>query len=172
MTPAAPTGRPVSEPLPVGTPVRRHRAWRRRAASIGAVVAAVLIGTVLVVSDLEARAGTRTDDAAAAAAGQELAAVRPRLAAAEARLAKAGAAHAAAARSFAAAQSALTATQSALAVDEAGIEAQGVNMGLLDRCVSLVEQSLNQLAVGQTTGGLASLRASSSPCAALTAPAS
>ena len=42
-----------------------------------------------------------------------------------------------------------------------------VDLGMLDTCLSSVEQALNQLAVGQTAGGLASLRASSGSCTAL-----
>jgi hypothetical protein len=54
-----------------------------------------------------------------------------------------------------------------MAKDDAGIYLQGIDLGQLDSCLSGVQQALNQLAVGQKAGGLASLRASSSSCAAL-----
>jgi hypothetical protein len=70
-------------------------------------------------------------------------------------------------RSFAAAQAALSSTQARLATDDAGLYFDGVDLGQLDSCLGAVEQALNQLAVGQMAGGLASLRSSSPSCASL-----
>jgi hypothetical protein len=78
--------------------------------------------------------------------------------------------HAGVTSSFDAASSTLSATQSALSEAQANVHSQGVDVGKLDACVSAVEQALNQIAVGQTAGGLATLRASSLSCAALAGP--
>lgn len=141
---------------------------RRRWLTTGAVtVIALAIGTLLVATDLQARAQIRTDDVSLTAAVHQLTVVRQALTGAEQRLARARSARRVENRSFDSVQTTLSATQAALAHDEAGIYFQGVDLGQLDTCLSTVEQALNQLAVGQTAGGLASLRASSSSCAVL-----
>jgi hypothetical protein len=130
-------------------------------------VLALASGALLVVTDLQGRAQIRTDDVSLTSAVHQLTVVRGALTGAEHRLALARSGRRAVTRSFDTVQSSLSATQSALAHDEAGIFSQGVDLGELDTCLATVEQALNQLAVGQTAGGLASLRASSSSCAVL-----
>jgi len=130
-------------------------------------VLALAIGTLLVVTDLQARAQIRTDDVSLTSAVHQLTTVRRALTGAEQRLARARSGRRAVTRSFDSVQTSLSTTQSALAHDEAGNFFQGVDLGELDTCLATVEQALNQLAVGQTAGGLASLRASSSSCAVL-----
>jgi len=133
------------------------------------VAAAVALGTgcLLAATDLQARSAIRTTDVSLASADRQLSGLRTELARAEQRLAGARARRGDVTRSFDAAQSTLSTTQKTLAGDEAGIHSQGVDLGVLDSCLSGVEQALNQIAVGQTAGGLASLRASSSSCSAL-----
>ena len=155
---------------------RRRRAgdrprtwWHPRTVGAMAVVA-VVTGGVLLVSDLQARAQIRTADVSVASAAHTLSGLQTALTGVEQRLAAARAQRASVTRSFDAAQSSLSATQAILAQDQAGIRSQGVDLGKLDTCLSSVEQALNQLAVGQTAGGLASLRTSSGSCAALDGP--
>ncbi len=70
--------------------------------------------------------------------------------------------------SFDAAQASLASTPVGTGLQaQANVHSQGVDIGKLDDCVGAVEQALNQIAVGQTAGGLATLRASSSSCSAL-----
>ncbi len=133
-------------------------------AGVGATVVA---GCLLVVTDVQARAGIRSNDATVASAGHRLAVLRGELAGAEARLSGVELRRTSVTRSFVAAQSALSTTQAALSATDAGIFSQGVDLGVLASCLGSVEEALNQLAVGQTAGGLASLRLSSSSCAAL-----
>jgi hypothetical protein len=129
--------------------------------------AALAVGSLLVVTDLGARGQTDRADVTLRSAEGQLAARRHQLAPVEQRLAVARAAQAAATRSFDSAQAELRATQSTLSIDEAGIRTDGVDVSALDTCLSDVEQALNQLSVGQTAGGLDSLRASSTACAVL-----
>jgi hypothetical protein len=134
-----------------------------------AVVAVVVLvtGTFLVATDVHARARIGADDVSVTSVLRQLAMERQALTGAEQRLNLARSGTRAVTLSFDRAQSTLSATQAALAHDEAGIYFQGVDLGDIDICLAAVEQALNQLAVGQTTGGLASLRASSSSCAVL-----
>jgi hypothetical protein len=148
----------------LGFPSRRRR-LRLVTAVVGVVV--LVTGCLLLVSDLRARTEIGTAGVSLTSAGRQLAGLRTDLARAEQRLAGARARRAVVTQSFDAAQSTLSATQKSLARDEAGIHTQGVDVGELDSCLSAVEQALNQIAVGQTAGGLASLRASSSSCSAL-----
>jgi septal ring factor EnvC (AmiA/AmiB activator) len=140
---------------------------RRRATTAVAAALALVAGCLLVASDLHARTEIRTTDVSLASADRQLSGLRSELARVRQRLAGARARDAVVTRSFDAAQSTLSATQKTLAHDEAGIHAEGVDVGVLDSCLSGVEQALNQIAVGQTAGGLASLRASSLSCSAL-----
>jgi chromosome segregation ATPase len=135
----------------------------------GVVLGVLALSAVGIVagSDLRARSQIRSGQAALSSLTRQMTTVRTELAAAQQRLTRAQAGHGRANRSFAATQATLSATQATLAHDEAGITADGIDVGTLDTCLSTVEQALNQLAVGQTAGGLASLRASSSPCAIL-----
>ncbi len=144
----------------------RSRRWRRAVAAAAAVTALVS-GCLLVTSDIKARAEIRTTDLSLATVAPRLNAIRAALGRDERRLAAAEARRAAVTRSFDAAQSTLSATQAGLARAQAGIRSQGVDLGVLDTCLSGVEEALNQIAVGQTSGGLASLRASSSSCSTL-----
>jgi uncharacterized protein YukE len=134
---------------------------------VAVVALVVLAGSFLVTSDVSARSGIRTDAQSLASADHRLAGVGNQLAAAQRRLAGARTWQATVTRTFDAAQSTLSSTQTELAQAQAGIHSQGVDVGKLDACLSGVEQALNQIAVGQTSGGLASLKASSSSCAAL-----
>jgi hypothetical protein len=102
-----------------------------------------------------------------ATAGHRLSGLRAELTRAEEEDAGARARRAAVTRSFDAAQASLASTQAALSRAQQGMESEGVDLGKLDSCLSGVEEALNQIAVGQTGGGLASLRASSSSCSAL-----
>jgi hypothetical protein len=145
----------------------RSRAWWHPGRLGALAVAAVVVGGVVVASDLQTRAEIRTADVSVASASHRLSRLQVALTGAEQRLAVARARNASVTRSFDAAQSALSATQATLSKDQAGIHSQGVDLGMLDTCLSSVEQALNQLAVGQTAGGLASLRASSGSCTAL-----
>jgi hypothetical protein len=122
---------------------------------------------IVVGSDLHARSEIRSGQTTLSSLARQMTTVRTELAAAQQRLARARVGHGRASRSFDATQATLSATQATLAHDEAGITADGIDVGVLDTCLSTVEQALNQLAVGQTDGGLASLRASSSPCSIL-----
>jgi hypothetical protein len=127
-----------------------------------------LVATGIVAgSDLHARGELRSGQATLHSLSQQMTTVRRELATAQQRLARARAGQGRAHRNFDAAQSRLSAIQATLAHDEAGIISDGIDVGTLDTCLSTVEQALNQLAVGQTAGGLASLRASSSPCSIL-----
>jgi len=128
---------------------------------------ALLLIALLVGTDLRARAEISTNDVSLAAAVHQLDGLRAELAGAEHRLGVARARTTALTRSFDAAESSLSTTQATLGRDQAGIDTQGIDLGLLDSCMSSVEQALNQLSVGETAGGLTSLRASSSSCAAI-----
>jgi hypothetical protein len=153
-----------------GTAVPGRRAGRRRwrrAVHGGLVLLAVTAGCVVAGTDLSARSATHSAQVSLAAVTGRLGAVRRELAASRIHLAAAQAGNRAATRSFDNAQSTLSATQAALARDQAGITTDGVDLGTLDSCLAAVEQALNQLAVGQTAGGLASLRASSASCSIL-----
>ena len=144
----------------------RRSPWRL-VATVAAVVLAVVAGSFLVANDLSARSGIRAAAQSAASADHRLAQARRELAAAQRRLAGAQSWQAALTRTFDATQSTLSTTQAELAEAQAGLHSQGVDIGALDACLSGVEQALNQIAVGQTAGGLASLKASSSSCATL-----
>jgi septal ring factor EnvC (AmiA/AmiB activator) len=139
----------------------------RVVATVAAVVLVVVAGSCLVANDLSARSGIRTAAPSAASADQRLAHLRHELAAAQERLAGARRWQAALTRTFDASQSTLATTQTELAEAQAGLHSQGVDIGALDACLSGVEQALNQIAVGQTAGGLASLKAASPSCARL-----
>jgi hypothetical protein len=157
---------PAAETVRARAGDRSRAGWRP--GRLGAVVVvAVVIGGVLVASDLQARSEIRAADVSVASAAHRLSGLPVALSGAEQRLAVARAGRASVTRSFDAVQSSLSATQAALSQDQTGIHSQGVDLGKLDICLSSVEQALNQLAVGQTAGGLASLRASSGSCAAL-----
>jgi chromosome segregation ATPase len=127
----------------------------------------VAVACLLVTSDLEARAQIPTAAASLQSIDRHLSGLRTELGRAQRRLAGARTRGQAVTRSFDSAQSALSATQATLSGDERGIHSQGVDLGALDTCLSDVEQALNQFAVGQTTGGLVSLRASSTACSVL-----
>jgi hypothetical protein len=169
----------VTSPSPLGAPVPHAgrglfgvwfglRSGPARLA-LAAVVAVVVValGTVLVVSDLRARTEIRTTAVSLQSTDHRLSGLRAELSGAEQRLARARSEDASVTRFFDAAQSALSTAQKSLAQDQAGLHAQGVDLGALDTCLSGVEEALNQIAVGQTSGGLDSLKASSSSCAAL-----
>jgi len=144
----------------------RSSPWRL-VISAAAVALVVLAGSFLVVNDLSARSGIRMSAQSVTSTDHRLAGVRTELAAAERRLAGARTWQAAVTRNFDTAQSTLSTTQAELAQAQAGIHSEGVDVGRLDTCLSGVEQALNQIAVGQTAGGLASMKASSSSCATL-----
>ncbi len=148
-------------------PFRSRR--RRRAATVTLAVAALVTGCLLVATDLQARTAIRTADASLASADRQLSGLQAELKSAQQRLAGADARRAVVTQSFDATESTLSATEKSLARNQAGIHSEGVDLGDLDSCLSAVEQALNQIAVGQTAGGLASLRASSSSCSALKA---
>jgi chromosome segregation ATPase len=134
----------------------------------GAVaVTALAAGCLLVASDLQARTEMGTVEVSTASVDHQLNGLRAELARADGRLAGARSRRTAVTRSFDAAQTALSTTQATLAKDQAGIQSQGIDLGVLDSCLSAVEEALNQIAVGQTAGGLASLQASSASCSAL-----
>jgi hypothetical protein len=118
-------------------------------------------------TDLRTRAQIGATDVSLTAAVRQLGAERRALTQAEQRLARARSGRRAVTLSFDRLQSTLSATQATLSRDEAGIYAQGVDVGELDTCLSTVEQALNQLAVGRRSGGLESLRASASSCSVL-----
>jgi len=131
-------------------------------------VIALASGCLLAVTDLHARAEIRSADVSLTSAVHQLSGVRTELARAEKRLAGVWSARQALTRSFDTAQSTLSAT--------AGDPVQGRGRYSMPKestwesstpALGAVEQALNQLAVGQTAGGLASLRASSSSCSAL-----
>jgi multidrug resistance efflux pump len=133
-----------------------------------ALVAVVLVaGSLLVVSDRSARTEIRTADVSLASAQRQLAGLRSQLTQVERHLAGARAWRAGITGAFDSAQATLSSTQSALSQAQANVHSQGVDIGRLDTCVGAVEQALNQIAVGQTSGGLATLRTSSSSCSAL-----
>jgi hypothetical protein len=128
---------------------------------------ALALGSALAVNIARTQAETRASHVSLATAVEQLRGARAGLARAEQRLAAARADDGSVTRAFDAAQAALSSTQATMAKDDAGIYLQGIDLGQLDSCLSGVQQALNQLAVGQKAGGLASLRASSSSCAAL-----
>jgi DNA-binding PucR family transcriptional regulator len=132
-------------------------------------VVVVVLGGVLVVSNVRGHSEIRASQVTLTATAHRLEGVRAELAHAHRDLAAAERRGAAAGRSFDLAQAALSSTQATLAQDDASIYYQGIDLGQLNGCLSLVEQALNQLAVGQTAGGLASLRASSPSCSVLEA---
>jgi chromosome segregation ATPase len=133
----------------------------------GVTAVAVVGGSFLVAGDLSGRSDIRSADVSLATAVHQLGGLRAQLTRAEDNQAQARARRAGVTRSFDAAQTSLTATQSALSKEQADVHSEGVDLGKLDSCLSAVEEALNQIAVGQTAGGLGSLRASSSSCAAL-----
>jgi len=142
------------------------RRWRPAIAALLAVTV-LAAGSLLVLSDVRARAEIRTTEVSMTSAAGRLSAIEGNLARVEERLTGARARRAAAVRSFDRAQATLSATQASLARAQAGVRSEGVDLGVLDTCVGGVEEALNQIAVGQTSGGLASLRAASSSCSAL-----
>jgi septal ring factor EnvC (AmiA/AmiB activator) len=137
-------------------------------ATFGLVAVVLAVASLLVVSDRSARTEIRSADVSLASAQHQLAGVRSQLSIVERHLAGARAWRAGVTHSFDSAQSTLASTESALSQAQANVHSQGVDIGKLDACVGAVEQALNQISVGQTSGGLATLRASSSSCAALT----
>jgi hypothetical protein len=161
----SPAGRGARAP-DAGRGLLRSPSRRRLVTAVVGVVVLVA-GSLVLVSDLRARTEIGTADVSVTSAGHQLARLRTDLARAEQRLAGARARRAVVTRAFDDAQFTLSVTQKSLARDEAGIHSQGVDVGELDSCLSGVEQALNQISVGQTAGGLASLRASSSSCSAL-----
>jgi hypothetical protein len=166
VTSPAPSGaRPSGgERRPPGLGPRSHR---RRAVVGGIAIALLAVGCLLVTSDVRGRAEIRTAHVSLVSTGRQLGHLRSELAAIRRRLTAARSGRQAVIRSFDAAQSALSATQANLSTAEEGIHNQGLDLGALNTCVSDVEQALNQFAVGQTSGGVASLRASSTACPAL-----
>jgi septal ring factor EnvC (AmiA/AmiB activator) len=142
------------------------RRWR---VATGAAVLAVALATgcLLVVSDVQARTEIRTTEVSLATVDQRLSGVQSELARARRRLAAADSGAATVTGSFDAAQSTLATTRKSLSAAEAGIHSQGVDLGVLNSCLSGVEEALNQISVGQTSAGLATLRAAASSCAAL-----
>jgi len=145
----------------------RSSRWQVTAIS-GLVIVILAVASLLVVSDRSARTEIRATDVSLASAQRQLAGLRSQLTHVERNLAGARAWRAGVTRSFERAQATLSSTESALAQAQANVYSQGVDIGKLDACVSVVEQALNQISVGQTSGGLATLRASSSSCSALT----
>lgn len=155
----APIG--LSRPLPV---TERCRPWVRRTAL---ALTALALAVAVVVIHVRSEAETAAARAALPTAAAQLRMAQGDLSTAQRRLAAAQSRHRSVTGSFDRAGAALAATQATVAKDDAGIYRNGIDLGKLDSCLSAVEQALNQLAVGQTTGGLASLRASSPSCAAL-----
>jgi hypothetical protein len=124
-------------------------------------------GCLVVITDLHARHQIGAVDTSVTSVDHRVRAVQSQLTAARHRLTAVQARSETVTRAFDAAQSSLSATQATLSKDEDGLQAQGVDLGVLNTCLSGVQDALNQFAVGQTSGGLASLRASTRPCAAL-----
>lgn len=151
-----------------GRSLLRFPSRRWRVATGAAVLAlALATGCLLVVSDVQGRTEIRTTDVSLATVDHQLKGVQSELAGVRHRLAAADSGAATVTRSFDAAQSQLATTQKSLSAAEAGLHSQGVNLAALNNCLSGVEQALNEISVGQTSGGLATLRAASSACSAL-----
>lgn len=115
-------------------------------------------------NDLRSRSDLRSSSSQLARASRDLASVRVRLAHAEKQLRSAKIENAAAGSSLSATQASLDATRKSLEGAQAGLYYQGYNLSTLDKCLSGVEQALNQLAVGQAPGALSSLNSVSASC--------
>ena len=144
-------------------PSRRLRSSALVVVTVLLAVAAVLV----VLDDFGARDASAAARATLSSSTARLSQLRTELARAERRLDGARRAERAVVGEFDADEAALSSAQATLVRDEAGIHRGGVDVGQLDRCLDDVEQAVNQMAVGQNAGGLASLQASSSACAVL-----
>lgn len=166
-----PVGRGAPAPRPGGGPPRPgggpSGTGRLRGRRLVAGVVILGLGAGLVVGHERTQAERRAAGVSLAPALRQLHRAQADLAGARRRLARARDRSRAVSRPFDVAEASLSSAQAEVARDDAGISSDGVDRGRLDDCVSRVEQALNQLAVGQTAGGLSSLRASSSSCAGL-----
>ncbi len=146
---------------------RRHRLW--------AVAAAVALALVLtgIISDLQVRSDLRQARASLASTRAHLTVVLANLSAVEATLARTSAqrsdlqaALARTSQQLAGAEDSLAGTKQQLSGAQLGLLADGVNTVALNTCLAGVEQALNQVAVGNTSGAAFSISLVASSCQA------
>ncbi len=138
---------------------------RRRRLVVSAVVAA-LLGSVfaLALTDLHGRAQVKHNDSQLAVADHQVAALRKSLASTRSQADFVGQEIREVATSILQTQANDTSTESSIYVTEAGLFFAGYDIGQLDVCLGGVTQALDQVAVGQNRGALASLGSVSSNC--------
>ena len=144
-------------------PVSRDRTGRRLVAALSAgllVLAALVVVGAVAHGDLEHTAGTlAVERAQLAQSNAQLSAARHRLAAVQSQSDTAG-------HALSAASARLATAQSQLARAQADVSTQGVSISNLDTCLAGVEKALNQLALADQAGAVASLQSVASNCRA------
>jgi cytoskeletal protein RodZ len=167
--PARTEGWPDDPPVdadvtPTSTPpeASRRRRARRRLILVYVVVSMMLVTAVVVGVQANRQLG-RTDTSLTSTRAQ-LQRTTAQVATARSKLA-AAVAHSEAAEQTLNAEGAQLATdQAQLAKVQADVHAKGVSIGQLDLCLSGVEQALNQIAVGDQGGAVATLHGVASNC--------
>jgi len=118
----------------------------------------------LAVTDLRGRTEVDRTDSEIASADERLADARAQLAGAQERADVVGAQARATATSEFQTQSTIVGTNASITSTDEGIFFDGFAIGQLNTCLVGVTQALDQVAVGQTRGALASLGALSTNC--------
>jgi septal ring factor EnvC (AmiA/AmiB activator) len=161
-----PPGQPAEEGIEdtdQPTPVSGDRTGRRLVAALIAgllVLAALVVLGAVAHGDLEHTAGTLAVERTRLAQSQsQLSAARHRLAAVQSQSDTAG-------RALSAASTRLATAQSQLARAQADVSTQGVSISNLDTCLAGVEKALNQIALADQPGAVATLQSVASNCRA------
>lgn len=142
----------------------RARPWRRWVTLGTAVVVVAILAWALTAYDLGTRSELRSGDARLALLRHETAVVQGRLAAVRLQLTVAHGRQTAAHQALGTAEAELSATDTRLSTASwvAGLETGEVES--LGTCLAGVEESLNQLSIGDTTGALQSLATVHTAC--------
>ena len=142
---------------------------------VGAIVGAGLLGTG-VVSDVHVRSELRQAQTSLKATRSHLTLTLRSLLSAESTLAKTTSQRnvlqtqlTTTSQELTAAQASLSATQAGLSDANKSLASQGVDISKLNTCLGGVERALNQIAVGDSSGAVASISGVSSSCQALQA---
>lgn len=146
-------------PAPVGTDRTGRRLMMALSAALLVLAALVVVGAVAHGNLEHTTATLGVERIRLSQSDAQLNAARHRLAAVESQSDTAG-------RALSAASSRLATAQSQLARAQADVSTQGVSISNLDTCLAGVEKALNQLALADQPGAVATLQSVASNCRA------
>ncbi len=137
---------------------------RKKAAALALALAVLGAASVLLVTDLRARAEARRATSAFTLTQVQLAQERAHLLGAQAQMRATVSDVQALAASISQTQTSLASSIAAVSSTERGLVYGGYDISALNTCLGGVTQALDQVAVGQTAGALSSLGAVSTTC--------